>query len=90
MVDVEGHRFIKAALERLRCCDLQQDGDDFGSFLFDVVDFSEVAEIVHPHRRPQLSDRHREELRTRMLEINAQNTGKPIPLAPTTYSGGPT
>lgn len=47
-VEAEGRPKIKGRLAALPFCKLYQDGDDFGSFIFDVADFAQVAEIVKP------------------------------------------
>lgn len=66
VVEINGHRRIRGKLSRLSCCRLHQDGDDCGSFLFDVADFDEVAAIVKPYRRPRLSPQQRAAARERM------------------------
>jgi hypothetical protein len=59
VVEVEGHRKLKAQLSRLNCCEIHQTGDDFGSFKFHVSDLDRIAAIVKPHRRQQLSEEER-------------------------------
>ena len=73
LTDVEGRRYIKARLDRLECTTLKNDGDQFGSFLFHVDDFEQIAAIVKPYKRPQLSDERRLELSRQMTEIRRQS-----------------
>ncbi len=42
------------------------------TLLFDVADFSEVAKIVRPHRRVQLSEARKAELRANMAGVRAK------------------
>ena len=76
VAEIEGHRKVKARLNRLACCRIHQDGDDFGAFIFDMVDFAQVAAIVRPHRKAQMSEEQREKARERMLEVRAQTQSK--------------
>lgn len=78
VLEVEGHRKIKAKLARLECCELYQDGDVFGSFLFHVDDFDEIAAIAKPHRRPQLSAERREALRQQMQQVRQNLKSSPV------------
>lgn len=80
IVEVEGHNYLKARLSRLDCCEIHQDGDDFGSFKFHVSDFDRIAEVVKPRRKRQIS----EEERQRLAAIGFQNplSGE-APVAPT-------
>ena len=73
VVEVDGRHYIKARLDRLDCTTLNNDGDHFGSFMFHVDDFDEIAAIVRPHRRPQISDERRRELSKRMTEMFHQS-----------------
>lgn len=70
VIEVDGHRKIRGRLSRLPCCRIHQDGDDDGSFIFDLDDFGAVAEVAKPHRRPQLTDEQREASRQRMNLLN--------------------
>jgi hypothetical protein len=85
-VEVDGHKRVKAKLRRLGCCQLHQDGHNFGAFIFDAKDFDTVAKILRPHRKRQLSDEQREGLRDRMRIMNAQTPIKPGVDAATTHS----
>lgn len=69
VIEIDGHRRIRGRLARLDCCEGHQDGDDCGSFRFDMSDFDTVAEIVKPYRRPQLSPEEREARRQRMNSV---------------------
>ncbi len=61
---VDGFPKVAGRLRRLACCQVHQDGD-FGELtvLFEVADFPEVAKIMRPRRRRQLSPTERERLR---------------------------
>jgi len=58
-VSVDGHRGIVAKLKRLPFCQLQQDGTDGATFIFDVAECKRVARVVKPRRRRQLSPAQR-------------------------------
>ena len=53
---VDGHPNVAGLVRRLPCCQVWQDGD-FGELtvLFDVADFDEIAKIMRPRRRRQVS-----------------------------------
>lgn len=70
-VHVEGHRLVRGKLKRLGLT-LHGEGDDEATFLFPLDRFDEVAKIVRPYRRPQLSVAERERRRERMQEIRQQ------------------
>jgi len=61
---VDGHPNVAGRLRRLKCCRPHQDGD-FGELtvLFDVADFAEIAKIMRPRRRRQISEAERSRLR---------------------------
>jgi hypothetical protein len=69
---VDGRPKIAGTLRRLPCCRVHQDGD-FGELtvIFDFVDFDQVAKIMRPHRRPQISEDQRVAMADRMRAINA-------------------
>jgi hypothetical protein len=69
---VDGHPLIGAALKRLTCCELVQDGSDGQTFVFEAEHFADVAKIMRPHRRRQVSEDQRQQLRARMIAINSQ------------------
>lgn len=60
---VDGHPNVARQLRRLRCCRVWQDGD-FGELtvVFDVADFAQVAKIMRPRRRRQVSEAQRQQL----------------------------
>jgi hypothetical protein len=68
VVEVEGHRKPRGQLSRLECCKPHQTGDEFGSFRFDAKHFDQIAEIVKPRKRWQVS----EEERQRLAEMSAK------------------
>ncbi len=61
---VDGRPKVAGRLRRLKCCTVHQEGD-FGELtvMFDVNDFEEVAQIMQPRRRRQISEAERERLR---------------------------
>ena len=72
-IEVDGHRFVRAALSKLPCCREHQRGDDCGSFIFDVEDFDSVAEVVKPKRRKQISEAER----ARLVAMGAKHRFQP-------------
>ena len=65
---VDGHAQIANRLRRLSCCRDYQDGDGGElTALFNVADLPEVAKILRPRRRRQLSDQQKKELTERLL-----------------------
>ena len=74
IVETEGHFRIKAAMGRLDCCQVHQDGDDFGSFRFDVADMAKVAQVVKPYRKRQISDAERQ----RLAGMGFQRSSEPL------------
>ena len=61
---VVGRRKVASQLRRLPCCRVHQDGDDGElTVLFDVADFAQVAKIIRPRRRRQVSAAERERLK---------------------------
>jgi len=63
-VSVDGHPNVAGRLRRLSCCRVHQDGDfEELAVIFDVADFAQVAEIMRPRRRRQVSPAERERLR---------------------------
>lgn len=69
-----GHTQLAGIMRRLPCCETVQDGDDGEvNASFDVADFDEVAAIVRPRRRPQLSDEQRDRLREHMLAVRERS-----------------
>ncbi len=64
---VAGHPKVAGQLRRLKCCRVHQDGD-FGELtaLFDVAEFAQVAKIMRPRRRRQLSPEQRAEMVRRL------------------------
>ena len=70
-ISLDGHPIKSKQLAALDCCRVHQDGADGTTLLFDVADFVEVAEIVRPHRRVQLSDERKAELAEQCRKMNA-------------------
>lgn len=64
-VDIDGHNRIAARVAELQYCELVQDGDIEQTIRFPVTKFEQVAEIVRPYRRRQISDKER----TRLWEL---------------------
>jgi hypothetical protein len=62
VVEVDNRSKLAGRMQRLGCVTPIQKGDHEKSFLFDVEHFDEVAEIVRPRRRRQVSDEVRERL----------------------------
>jgi hypothetical protein len=69
---VDGHSNVAGMLRRLPCCRVHQDGD-FGELtvLFDVADLAEVAKIMRPRRRRQVSAAER----ARLVGMGFKKTG---------------
>lgn len=65
-VEVNGRRNIAKKLAGLEGLTVWQDGDRERTFLFPFALFQNVAEIVKPIRRPQLTDAQREAARQRL------------------------
>jgi hypothetical protein len=61
-VMVDGRPKLASQLRRLACCTVLQDGDEESTFGFDVNHFPEVAAIVLPRRRRQISEAERQRL----------------------------
>ena len=61
-VECDYHPQIAGQLTCIPGVELSQDGDHEKTFVFDVSMFDEVAAIVKPRRRRQLSKRHRAKL----------------------------
>jgi len=61
-VEVDRRPSIAAKLRGIEGLKLHQDGDNETTFLFDVALFEQVAEVVKPRRKRQVSDERRQEL----------------------------
>jgi len=61
-VEVDRRPSIVAKLKAIEGLKLHQDGDIEKTFLFDVALFEQVAEVVKPRRKRQVSDQRRQEL----------------------------
>jgi len=70
-VSLDGHPIKAKQLTALDCCQVHQHGADGMTLLFDMADFQQVAEIVRPHRRVQLSEARKAELAERCRKMNA-------------------
>lgn len=68
-VEIDGHSVTRKRLRRLDGIAVHQDGDDGTTFLFDVEQFEQVAELVLPKRRRQLTEAQREQARQRMIKL---------------------
>ena len=66
-----------AALRRLGCCRVHQDGSDGVTFLFDVADFAAVAAIMQPRRRRQMTEAQKAVCAERLARV------RPTPLRST-------
>jgi hypothetical protein len=71
-VSLDRHPKIAKRLAALNCCRVYQHGDDGMTLLFDVTDFKTVAKIVKPHRRAQLSEARKAELREQCQQMRAR------------------
>ena len=71
-VSLDAHPKIAKRLASLNCCRVHQHGDDGMTLLFDVADFKTVAKIVKPHRRAQLSEARKAELREQCHRMRAR------------------
>ena len=76
-VEVEGRRVTANRLRELDCTTTFQEGDSFLAVTFHVADFDEVAAIVKPRRRRQVSDAERQ----RLASIGFQQTAQPAPVS---------
>lgn len=54
-------------------CQLVQDGDHEKTFLFDVSDFDQIAAIVNPRKRRQVSEEERQRLATMGVQTRFQS-----------------
>ena len=64
---VDGHPNVVGAMRRLSYLTLHQDGDcGEATFLFDAADFTKVAKLMRPYRRPRLSAEQRARLAERV------------------------
>jgi len=66
------HGSIALRLLELSCCDVQQDGSDGVTVLFDLADFEEVAAIIQPRRRRWMSEDQRRACTERLAKVRAQ------------------
>ena len=60
---------VARALMALPCCTVAQDGDDGVNVTFHVDDFRQVANLLKPRRRRQISEAERE----RLASLSAQH-----------------
>ena len=65
------HSITNAKLKRADFVTVEQDGMDGVNVSFPVERFDEIAEIMRPYQRPQLTDEQREASRHRILEYHA-------------------
>jgi hypothetical protein len=71
---VDGYPKVASRLRRLKCCRIVQDGD-FGELTvtFDLANFPQVAQIMRPRRRRQLS----KSARQRLVEAGSKTRFQP-------------
>jgi len=75
--EVEGRRVTANRLRQLDCTTTFQQGDSFLAVTFHAADFDEVAAIVKPRRRRQVSDAER----LRLASIGFQQTAQSVPVS---------
>jgi hypothetical protein len=75
-IELRNHPYIARQLKESGCCRVHQEGDGEISFLISVDHFETVAEIVKPHRRPQISEERRRELAEQMQTFNQNSSIK--------------
>jgi len=76
-VEVEGRRVTANRLRQLNCTTTYQEGDNFLTVTFDAADFDEVAAVVKPRRRRQVSEAERQ----RLASIGFKQTAQPAPVS---------
>ena len=72
-VEVEGRRVTANRLRQLDCTTTCQEGDSFLAVTFHAVDFDEVAAIMKPRRRRQVSEAERLRLASIGFKQSAQS-----------------
>ena len=77
VAEVEGRRVTANRLRQLDCTTTYQEGDSFLAVTFHAADFDEVAAIMKPRRRRQVSDAERQ----RLASIGFQQTAQPAPVS---------
>jgi hypothetical protein len=65
-LEVDYHPLLTRRLLAIPGVKLYQNGDHEKTFLFPAGVFEQVAEVVRPHRRPQLSEDQRQQARERL------------------------
>jgi hypothetical protein len=75
-IELRNHPHIARQLRESGCCIVHQEGDGEVSLLFPMEHFETVAEIVKPHRRPQISDERRRELAEQVQLFNVNSSIK--------------
>jgi len=73
-VEVVHHPVIAKRIMASGVAELYQDGDHEKSFLFLVSDFDQIAAIVFPCKRRQVSEKHRERSRRQTVRWNQQKS----------------
>jgi hypothetical protein len=76
-VEVEGRRVTANRLRQLDCTTTCQEGDSFLAVTFHAAEFDDVAAIMKPRRRRQVSDAER----LRLASIGFQQTAQPAPVS---------
>jgi hypothetical protein len=82
-VEVDHHPHVARRLQELGL-KLHQDGDHEKTFLFDVRDFEQVAEVVRPHRRHVWTDEERQVVAQRLAPYQFSSVVDPPFPAPQT------
>jgi hypothetical protein len=75
-IDIDHHPVVSRQVGDLPGCELIQDGDQEKTLRFHAKHLKIVAGIVHPYRKPNMSNSQREEMRWRMAVINLRMTRK--------------
>ena len=86
---VDQHPNVAGRLRRLKCCRVHQDGDHGElTVTFDVDDFAQVARIMLPRRRRQISPAERERLRAMGFQKGQQAHVEVQPTTPAAVCEG--
>jgi hypothetical protein len=70
-VECDYHRYLAKRLAAIPGVVCTQDGDHEKTFRFAAELFDQVAAVVQPHRRRQLTEARRQALRERAAQMNA-------------------
>jgi hypothetical protein len=72
VAEVDGRCRTRLRLRQLDCVTVKQDGDDFLAVTFHVRDFAEIAKILKPRRRRQLTEAQKQALVDRVASFRWQ------------------